>query len=41
MRLCHQALPWLPNHLLLVMMSSAPAKSVGYARYASRDPFIR
>ena len=25
----------------LVMMSSAPAKSAGDARYASQDPFIR
>ena len=25
----------------LVIMSAAPAKSAGYARYASQDPFIQ
>ena len=35
------SIPGSPYFANLVMMSSAPTKSVGDARYASQDPFIQ
>ena len=34
------SIPGSPSFSKLVMMSSAPAKSAGDARYTSQDPFI-